>query len=736
MALFTSMSACGNTDVKTCCPSQLSARWTFLASVFQSLGYLDEALLATAGALSCAVTSANELGGENEMTTVSLLNLLASKSYGVFSPFVDTCSLGDEQTRVLIRRLLKNTLEKGVSISLDSPGPFSASQAIQMLRKRMLSRYKKATGSTDVINSNFSLKGEDGFLSLLRSIVGIDFKSSTQTISKIDLVISTVDILGQMIQQRCASDGGIPDNYGLMYEGALGVLMQVVEEMLVCNDIVTEESATAERAVESDIVRFTFRGMIHAIGSSCLLSRSPFLPAVVTGISEATNVVSAEKISSPLHTFACRYLEKSWEAIERETMAETEWACIFSAVRLAIAFCQSNLSVLMNVEDAINSNRSSIVLGAVDEHSIHLLSSNATSSEMLHFCRGCMTWILSRIRDQFSFEGERLLASQLAAWHNSIARYSDEAEERWASSLTSTLLLSGGLLQVASELCAGEEEEISFDRESALETLVELAEAERRIGRCRIELFRTLPGLTSVRSIDEQLGRLKNDVNALGSTFAHSIIAVLQCWVQASALFAISEAAELICDMERAFSCVRSCFQMCQEVACQVNGQKSESSSDMSGLRWIAHLLPTIRLKAREKQIDCLRRTAALYAKIGDHRRTEAYSISALKNSLILPKESMPKAKIKLNELLLLFRSQGTDTIQEQISRRLLLQYKAMSSPHDLVIKEFNDEDSAALIGPQQSQGFSALVSVEDLLSGKSNNVDQRLFITKLSSHP
>jgi hypothetical protein len=729
LSLFTNVAnTCeGSACPTSCSDTQQASRWSSLASVFQSLGRSDEASLATAAALHYSSRYSTQKSDQEEQDPIiDVVHFVGSQSEGVIATGCETQQLSDLM-RGLLRRLVNNMLVREkllVREIRNVPYTFSIQDAIQIL----LAAEDSWRGNQESELAGF-FEQRSSYHFNLTSILRFIFQGDEEIALpgycyKIKLLGSVLKMIGQGMQRSLCDSEASVNEYFSIYEEVLGFMVEAVDHVAL------------QVHEETDAVRSAMRAMLYVMASVCLLSKSPFFEQFALGISDGkiTDLDHSTKILLPI---AKQLSEEAWENVAEELVDGGDWVLMYSAIRAATNLFRQNLASLPQALNPVVPLEltSESVIQAFNESQLKLLDSIAPSSGLFSVIHCCIASALSRARDILSFRGHKLLAARVAMWQKMVGT-NDGLEHQWIRALTVNLLLTGGLFEVAFDMEQLEEEE-DFPEEGDLyaqrnlagaRMWHQLAEAERLAGQLRLQLCTSRPA--HLEQIRQQLRGMLNDIDSCQRSIDdEDEISVISQAAKSTVLFALSEVAEHENDIENALVLVRLCFKCCQ-AATQNSEQLVISGSSVGfygGGALSRTALPTVIMGSLEKQVDCLRRTAILYAKIGDHRKSEAYSISAMKCSKVRPKGMELKPKIHLNELLSIVRKQAASNGQEQVSRRLLLWMKATSTAHDVVVHELKElplspvrlfGGSMDISGKNHSK--NALVDeIEDLLVGK-----------------
>ena len=685
----------------------IAARWSMITGIFQSIGWTDAASLTTVLTITSNISSFSCIGavGETENRFNDVLIVLGSSTHGIVETGGETLP-GSDINRMYIRHLIDNLLENGGETSADC-NPLSAKGAIELLLAVTLKgSARKGEGSEFSRLYTRQVGYELTMVSLLRAVCGSDTGVVHGELVK--FLVTILEVCGKTMQR--ASEA--PSKEALAcYEGVATFLVE-----LLCSLPDTQEEADNDSAA---ILRAT--ALVAA--SSSLLVESAIFNNILLGtpVAKADNQVDHSASLLPL---AVHLANQASQIMGDEKQNFNEKNRLVSAVRSATTLYRRNLLAVANHASYLNNNDDDDGITVVDKDTLATFSSDETDSKMTKSARVCMSWTLGRLRDRLSFQGDHLHASQVAIWHNCLVDNSDGIRKQWANALATNTLLVGGLLDVALESqevqesnrndgsqTVDDESDIESDLWACWQTLVS---TEQQVVHLRLQLC---SGRTSgTEYIEELLNKKLNDAESIQSESNSDIVVVAMSWIRSSILFVLSEADEANGDFQQAVSRVRMCYQACQEVIASEDVLKSRAPIAASD-NLTRMILPSLVIKSFEKRIECLQRTANLYARLGDHRRCTAYAFSALKscNNPGILAELTPKLKVP--DLLSLFRRIGVCSLQEESCRRQMIWLKALSSTNSIVASEFlnTSQDNFALIAGGQVRSAAHHVRIDRL---------------------
>ena len=193
-------------------------------------------------------------------------------------------------------------------------------------------------------------------------------------------------------------------------------------------------------------------------------------------------------------------------------------------------------------------------------------------------------------------------------------------------------------------------------------------------------------------------------------------------WVSGSVAETISEIFEATGNIRESIRWLRRCLRSCRQSLETLKKQRNFIMSSSLPL-WIQAAMATIYVRLSERHINCLRRISLLYGKLGNHRKSEGYALTAAGNSEFLN----VKTKSESSEILAMaYSSLATSgNNRELASHRLLVQVKAQATALDAVARALCGLDYQQS-QPPCSDVFTQnwiLNRISSLLVGKCNDV-------------
>lgn len=648
-----------------------------IAGIYQSIGWTDAASLATLLTITCNFTalSSMDVVGERGNRVNDILGVLGSSTHGIVETGSETL-VGSDINRMCIRRLVDNLLENGGKPTSADCIPLSTKGAIELLITITLkASARKGEGSKFSRLYSRHVGHEFTMVSLLRAVCGRDTLFVHGAL--VELLVSILEVCGKTLQRASEE----PSNEALVsYEGVAIFLVEILRSL---------PNTQEDSDVDDSAAILSATALIAA--SSSLLVESSIFNSISLG-TPGGKIDNQVDHSASLLPLALNLANQACQIIGHERQDFSEKNRLVSAVRSAISLYRRNLLAVANDAPQLNNNADDEGMTFFGEDTLAGFSSSEAESKITKSARVCMSWTLGRLRDRLSFQGDRLHASQVAIWHNCLVTNADGIRKQWANALATNTLVASGLLDVALETQDIQENnrddgsKTVFDESDLWTCWQTLVSTEQQVVKLRLQLCSGLPAETD--SIEELLHEKLNDAESIQSESNSDIIVTAMSWIRSSILFVLSEADEGNGDFQQAIVRVRMSYQACQEVIASEDVLKSRVSVSRSGYL-TRTILPSLVIRSFEKQIECLQRTANLYARLGDHRRCTAYAFSALKNCNNPGMLAELTPKLKVPDLLSLFRRVEIGSLQEESCRRQMIWLKALSSTNSVVVSEF-----------------------------------------------
>lgn len=366
-------------------------------------------------------------------------------------------------------------------------------------------------------------------------------------------------------------------------------------------------------------------------------------------------------------SLAEKYAVKATAALGEKSDAVTNWDLTESVIRTALDLYRFQLSQLRH-EQGGTLKIDLETLGFVVEDVTDALSS---TSRLGVISQHCLVRSLARLRGLFSLEGEELQAVQVARWSDDATQRDGTNANSWFEAIVLSLVVKDSMVPL----------EPIGDPEMAAVT-AHSAEMESRA--CHLRLFaKCSKGVASIRFAKNRLEDLLSATKERISDCSNSSKSFLFLWLRTTILLGLSECTDKAGDLELALHLLRDCFKECRKLLSLLG--KSKKTTKTTGCPfWSRVALSSLPVRCEERQVECLQKTALLYSRVGDYRKTMEYARLAMQTSQFETAEPL-ETQSAFPDLIQSSRSTPAQSCQEIRCRRLFLRLKAQASPLDMV---------------------------------------------------
>jgi Peptidase family C50 len=671
---------------------KISNRFILISSLYKSLNMVDECIIATVSALMFDAVELSMCDTPNKNQNTGLLAWLADLTENV----IGTNSASKDNARSAHRIGLQNSL-------------------VNLFLKRKQSKLET------VGDSKLYAMTPARTIDLLLDSMNDDDRNSC--CDKFEQRFSAPFNIGTIVQVFL-SKHAIPLHQNCnqtIYVELFKIVMELVVRVgrslqRIETDITDEKAASLanhsclSRLAESLLLQFeneatihleVTRAMVNIVASISLMSSHPsfvFEGWIVNPFSKMKRNGPTVHIDSAL-----KFANKAHAVLKTNSKKDTDLDPVSCAIHSALDLYRYQLSCIQEqrfVSCMIDIKR----LQALLESIVRVPFRGPTFGLAW---KPCLIYTLSRLCGMFTLEGEGLKALQVAKWSLD-ASLGDETDACvWFESVALSLLASNSVVSVrAVENCARATDK-TLDYE---------------VQCCRLRLLiRDLTNNSSLISFQSQFRSLLNELHErCDKSYFHR----LGLWTRTTIYLGLSECAERQGDLETSLDCLKKCFEFCRELTenSRQNQEKESRDDTLACPFWIKVALIQIPVCCLARQAECLVKTAALYSRLGDYRRSVEYSFSALVSPAI--EASGCNSRTTFAELVLLTRNCPLQNSREATSRRLLLRFKSLASPLDWVLEVFRkDEDQPYLSSVAFDQGCGQNRELElifDLYESKS----------------
>ena len=421
-----------------------------------------------------------------------------------------------------------------------------------------------------------------------------------------------------------------------------------------------------------------------------------------------------EKYDERVQTYfslAEKYAAKAVLALGEVSEGATDWDLTESAIRLSLDLYRFQLSHLRCQQDgSLKIDFES--LGFVVEGVKEAVSSSVSVATI---AQHCLVQSLVRLRGFFSLEGEELQAVQVARWSFDVTQRDGGDPNSWFEAAVLSLMVKDSMVPV--------DPVDDPDKTSA----VTLQSAEMESSACRLRLIaKCSKDATSIESTSSSLRGLLDAAEERISSSPSTVKKFLFLWLRTTVLLGLSECAEKSGDLERALQQLRDCFKECRKLLSMLGRSRKRTLTECPF--WSRVALSSLPVRCLERQVECLQKTAVLYSRLGDHRKTMEYARLAVQTTQFETAERLGTTKSTFTDLIELSRLEPAQSCQEISSRRLLLRLKAQMSPLDAVVEAFNKDAGGLVLSSVRFPKSRDKLTVNRELEGISDLIESKKF--------
>ncbi len=293
----------------------------------------------------------------------------------------------------------------------------------------------------------------------------------------------------------------------------------------------------------------------------------------------------------------------------------------------------------------------------------------------------CLTRTLTRFQDTVNLEGDKVAAVQAAILIARIYDGTGDKDENWYRASASTLLSEVGLNAIASDWVHRDyvlNEQLVIDNDFKVNDVIQL---ELLAAQLRIKVH-SLDEAAFKAAASETLDLFDKCNEIIGQPEIEPFIRIVLRWICSSCVIALAEGYASWGSPYRALQYQRLGVNICRESISSLRKLRNYSNLVNAGgcsAAWIDIALSTLILRVAERRVFGQQRMSCLYARLGDHRRSEAYAFGAAKECLP-SSQAVSKQRLKVNELASIDMGE-LHAICQSASYRLLLEMKAKASP-------------------------------------------------------
>ena len=282
----------------------------------------------------------------------------------------------------------------------------------------------------------------------------------------------------------------------------------------------------------------------------------------------------------------------------------------------------------------------------------------------------CLTTTLSRLCMLLYLEGEGLRALQIAKWNCTSTLGVDREAKVWSETILLTLIAESSIISI---------------RRTNTESLSHPFNFEETACKLRLQ---ARDGEYSISYIETQLQNLLDAICDRATKFGSDFDDVVN-WSLTTVYLGLSECAERQGRLESSMMFLKKCFEVCRTIISTI--KRIKPANDRCTTAWHNKMLTYISLTCLKRQVKCMYRTALLYHRIGNYRKSIEYSFASLHSPLL--EEAGLTSKSAFAHAVSLTRQFPARNSNERLVRRLYLRLKSLSCSLDSVTDQFRVRD-------------------------------------------
>jgi hypothetical protein len=286
----------------------------------------------------------------------------------------------------------------------------------------------------------------------------------------------------------------------------------------------------------------------------------------------------------------------------------------------------------------------------------------------------CLTVTLSRLCMLLYLDGEGLRALQIAKWICSSASSISKEASVWTETVLLTLIAESSIITINATNTESFSHPFKYEEE-ACKLRLYARDGERKLSYVEIQFQRLLK---AIRNSSETFGPEFDDIASWSSTTVY---------------LGLSECAERQGFLETSVMYLKKCFEGCRISISATKRIKPALNKFCAS--WYDTRLTYISLCSLKRQVKCLYRTALLYHRMGNYRKSIEYSFGSLHSPML--EDAGLTSKSTFAQAVSLTRQLPARNSNETMVRRLYLRLKSLSCSLDSVTDQFQSDDHPCL---------------------------------------
>jgi hypothetical protein len=649
--------------------SKLSMAWTSLATLYKSQELLDEASIATASALVCHVTEVASSFSENRDPQMHLLHHLSSltKDVIVTGHTQDPCD-PDKRKRLVTRLVTMLAQRNRSSFSQKEstkPSAFSLPMTINTLLEALRDGTSTALSFERISEMPFSIGSIfHAMFATNTSPLAQDIDIRAELYEKIKILSDAIVALGMILQRSTSMN--LPD---------LDASIEDFQYLL-------RLAASYARKIipfDDDTSYHTIVGTLYVAASVSVLSCQRGVDFEDWSLGRMGLTDSDGEQLELLLALANKLADKASCSFSHVSDGGDDWQLLLCAIRPAVTLYRLQLSSL-RPEGSLQS-RIDILVHV--RNAVETLSKEHESSDFIAASKTCLSFVLLRLCDWLSFQGEKILASQIAAWSTQALRGNSREVDSWFEATALSLSTAGGFLSALTQ-----------SHDNSHHAASDLADIE--VLACRLRLLLRSATPCAWNSNNCHLSALLGEVESMLTEHPTRDLAHLIQWSRCTIILGLSESAEQRGQYELAIAFLGTCYGVSGRIATALaSDRRSVLRSNLPFWKRVA--MATLMVRSTERRVYCLQRIGQLYMRVGDHWKADLYAASAAEVAGV----NIPAAnrrKTIFSDDISYSRSHPCGSSQEMQIRRGLLYTKGQATALDLVVKELKRGPTAGTL--------------------------------------
>lgn len=464
--------------------------------------------------------------------------------------------------------------------------------------------------------------------------------------------------------------------------------------------------------------------LVHILSAVSLAPSSTVGPPEI--FRKRTDSPPPSQSNTVLHSQARKLLSKATDILisALDQIRTEEQRLMLSALLVCAVMYSSEIS---EADSVIVSTATKNKVLASSQEAVQLFVGESTINDETRDCiRICLTRTLSRFQDMVNLEGDTLAAAQAAVLVARLHEGGGNGDEKWYWATAFNLLREAGLNSLAKDLIDQNDSQnqlfvVSNDIQMNDLIPLELVATQLRMeaNSLEVDVFRA-----AAKEIQDLFHKCDG---ILGRPEMEPFTKVVLRWICSSCVVALAEGYESWGSPNRALEYRRLGVNLCRESISSLRKLRNYSNlaynRDPSSA-WADIALSTFLLRFTERRTTSQKRISTLCARLGDHRRSEAYAVGATKEWL-LGDHNVSKQRLKIKELTSIDRRE-LHAICQSSSYRLLLEMKAKASASDRVLESllgsiaFDGILTPTKISNAANRVAWQIENIQNLINGKS----------------